>query len=128
MALPVQRARAAHGLESVVLGRIVAAGDHDRAVGLQVLRRIIQHRSGNHADVGDIAAGGQEAFDQRVAQARGTEPAIASDVDVRASARARRRYVPKASAKLFNVGAEKFDVGDATDVVLAKDGRIQHTL
>ena len=35
----VQRVRAADALESVVFGRIVAAGDHDGAVGLQVLRR-----------------------------------------------------------------------------------------
>ncbi len=78
----VQCARAADALESVVLGRIVAAGDHDGAVGVQVLRRVIEHRSGDRADVGDVAPGGQEAFDQRVAEARGAEAAIAADVDI----------------------------------------------
>ena len=82
----MQRAGAADALEAVVLGGIVAAGDHDGAVGIQFLRRVIKHRRGNHADIGDVATGGEQAFHQRVAQPRGAEAAIAPDIDVGAAA------------------------------------------
>ena len=121
----MQRARAADAFEAVVLGRIVAAGDHDGAVRVQVLRRVIEHRRGDGADVGDVATGGQQALDERVAQARGTEPAIASDVDVGAAA-VTAQIGAEAASKLFDVRAEKFGIRDAPDVVLAKNGRLEH--
>ncbi len=82
----MQRARSANAFEAVVLRRIVAAGDHDGAVRIQVLRRVVKHGRGHGADVGDVASGGQETFDQRIAQARGTEAAIAPDIDIGAAA------------------------------------------
>ena len=123
----VQRARAADAFESVVLRRVVAAGDHDRAVGVQVLRRVIEHRSGDRADVGDVAPDGQQASDERIAQARGAEAAIAADVDVCATA-VSAQVRAEASSKLFDVKAQKFDVRNAPDVVLPKDGRLEHTI
>ncbi len=54
----MQRPRTADGFEAVVLGRIMAAGDHDGPIGIQVLRRKIQHRCRNRADIGNVAAGG----------------------------------------------------------------------
>ena len=66
--LAMNGALAAHGFETVVVGRIVAAGDHHGAVGLQVPGRMIQHRRWDHANVRDIASGCPEALHQRVAQ------------------------------------------------------------
>src|SRR5579863_7094449 len=84
----VQRACAADAFEPVVLGWIVAAGDHDGAVGVQILRRVVKDGRGDSADVGDVAAGGEKAFRQGVAKPRGTEAAIASEIDVDAAAMA----------------------------------------
>jgi len=56
--LAVDGAGAADHLEAVVLRGVVASGDHDRAVGLGADDRVVEHRGGNHADVGDRAAGG----------------------------------------------------------------------
>ncbi len=77
----VEGAGAADGLESVELAGIVAAGDHHRAVGRQVHGREIEQGRRDHAEVGDFASGGHQAFDQRVAQTRRAEPAIAAKVD-----------------------------------------------
>ena len=44
--LAVNRALAVHHFESVVIGRIVAAGDHDSAVGVQMEYRIIEQGVG----------------------------------------------------------------------------------
>src|SRR5205807_3513723 len=40
-----------HHLEAVVIGRIVAAGDHDATLGAEVLRGEVAHRGGDHANV-----------------------------------------------------------------------------
>ncbi len=86
--LAMQSARAANAFEAVVLRRIVAAGDHDGAVRVQVLRGIIEHRRRHRADICNVAAHGPQTLDQRVAKARGAKAAVASDIDVCASARA----------------------------------------
>jgi hypothetical protein len=73
-------------------------------------------------------------LDQRIAQARGAEAAIASDIDVGATARicAASGGPPKisaeASSKLFDIRAEELDVGNAPDVILSENGRLEHTL
>src|SRR5581483_1895986 len=106
----VQSAGATDALESVVFGRIVAARDHNRAMRVQVLRRMVEHGRGNGADIGDVAAYGTQAFDQRLAQPRRAETAVAAHVDVRAadigiSAAALTPQIgTQAAAELFNVG------------------------
>ena len=99
----VQGARAADALEAVVLGRIVAARNHDCAVGVEILRRIIEDWRRHGADVGDVAAGGQQPCTQRVAQARGTETAIAAQVDF-SPPLCRRMYVPRPSPSCSTSG------------------------
>ncbi len=89
------------------------------------LRRIIEHWSGHRADVGDVAAGGEQAFQQRVAEARGAEAAIAAQVDVFAAAAALQVGAQPASQQ-YDIGAQEFRFGDASDVVLAEDGRLEH--
>ena len=66
----MQRARAADAFEAVVLGRIVASRDHNGAMGVQVLRGVIKDRSGDCADIGDVAANGEQTLHQRVAEPR----------------------------------------------------------
>src|ERR1700685_1609157 len=46
----VQRPSAANAFEAVVFGRIVASGDHNGAVSAQVLRGVVEDRSGDDAD------------------------------------------------------------------------------
>jgi hypothetical protein len=45
---------AAQELEAVVLGRVVAAGDHHRAVDRQRVRGEVQDRRRHHADVDHV--------------------------------------------------------------------------
>ena len=126
--LAVQRACAADAFESVVFGRIVAAGDHDGAVGVQVLRRMIEHRRGDRADVGDVATGGQQSFEQRIAQARGAEPAIAADVDLWLHLRDGADRCPGRARAARRQELRSSDIRDAADIVLAENGRLEHTL
>ena len=121
----VQRARSADALESVVFGRIVAAGNHDGAVCVQVLRRVVKHWSGDRADVGDVAACREETFHQRIAQARGAEPAIASDVNIGAAA-VSPKVSAQAAAELLDIRTKEFGIRDAANIVLAENGRLEH--
>ena len=70
--------RAAYRLKSVKLARIVASRDYHRAVALEVHGRVVEHRRGHHADIGDVAARGDEAPQQGVAESRGAEARIAA--------------------------------------------------
>src|SRR5580700_8307205 len=112
----MQGARAANALESVVLGGVVAAGDHHGAVGLQVLRRMVDHRGGDGADVGDVGSDGPETLDQRVAKARGAEAAIASDIYVCAAA-VTSQIGAQTAPELLDVRAKEFRIRNAPDVV-----------
>ena len=98
------RALAAHHLEAVVLGRVVAAGDHHAAVGLEVVApRSTACGVGHDADVDDVQARPRAARAQRRGQARRREAAVAADRDAsrrrcgagtcRARARVGRRVV-----------------------------------
>src|SRR6266478_8715006 len=80
--LAVQRSRSTNGFESVVLRRIVAAGNHDCAIGSQVLCGVIENWCRHHADVRDIASTGKQTLHQCIAQTRGAEAAIAAYVNV----------------------------------------------
>ena len=82
--LAVERGGAADGFESVELGGIVAAGDHDGAVGFEMEMRIVEHGRGDDAEIGDMAAAGLQAAHQRIAQARRTEARVAAQVDLAA--------------------------------------------
>ena len=117
--------RAGDRLEAVILGRIVAPGDHDGAVGLEMDSRIIQHRSRHHADVGHLAAGRLEPRHQRIAQPLRAQPAVASDVDVLAVAPL--KVCPDAASQILDIGVRQLRIGDPADVVFAENGRLEHT-
>ena len=68
-----------HHLEAVIIGGIVAAGDHDAALDLIQYRfGIIKHRSGAHSDRNGIDSGIIETPDKRRFQHRRTGPPIIS--------------------------------------------------
>ena len=52
-----QRRVVDHHLEAVVVGRVVAAGDHHAAAGAEVLGGEVRHRRGDHAEVDHVRAG-----------------------------------------------------------------------
>jgi len=114
----------AHDLEAVVLRWIVAAGDHDAGVRLQVKDGIVKQRRGRHADIADLAAAGLQAAHQGVAQALGAEAAIAAQIDP--AARMPPQISTGGAAEHLDIDVAQFRVGDAADIVLAKDSRIGH--
>ncbi len=80
---------AAHGFEAIELGGIVAARDHHGAIGFEMKDGIVEHRRGDHAQIGNMAAAGFEAADQRIPQARRAETRIAAQVILRPEWRCR---------------------------------------
>ena len=54
-----------HHLEAVVVGRVMAAGDHDAAVDLQRRLGVIEHRRRPQADPHHVDAALRQALDQR---------------------------------------------------------------
>ena len=68
--------------ESVVLGRIVASGDHHSAIRLQMKHRVVEHGGGHDADVGYVAAARLEPGHQGIPQPLRAETAIAAEVDI----------------------------------------------
>src|SRR6202030_3669942 len=79
----VDRPTPADGLESIEFARIVAAGDHHSAVGLEVHGGIIQQRGGDHAYVRNVAARSKQTCEQSVTEPRRAEPAVAPQVNAR---------------------------------------------
>ena len=102
----------------------MAAGDHDGSVSLKVEDGIVEQRSGGHADVNDLAAAGFQSADQSVAQTFGTEATIAAEVDLVAAMPPQIRA--RGAAEELNVNVAQFFVRDAANIVLAKDGRVEH--
>ena len=89
-----RRRCAEHHLEAVIIGRIVAAGDHDAAVDVELGLGIIEHRRRPEADPDDVDAALGQARDQRRLQRRRAFAPVAADRDA-ARRRARRTRVPK---------------------------------
>ncbi len=116
---------AADGLESVELGGIVAAGDHHGAVGFEMELRIVEHGRGYHAEIGDVAAAGLEAAHQSIAQPgelrRVSRPRLIlrSGVALQVCAEGLPEEFDARIGE-FEIGMSW--VGDAADIVFAKDG------
>ena len=104
----------------------MAAGDHDRAVGLQMDGGVIQQRRGDHADIGNLAAGVDQAFEQRVMQARRTQAAVAAQINPLAAAALQQG--PEPAAEVGDVGSQQFRLGNAANIVFAKNGGVEHSL
>ena len=69
-------------LETVVVRRIVAAGQGDAAAGAQPFAGEIHQRRRHHAEVGDVDAGAAQAVDQAVDQRRAGQAPVAADDDL----------------------------------------------
>ena len=113
-----------HQFEAVVLGRVVAAGDHDSGAGAQFASRVIQYGRGHLAD----AAHGHAAFGQSVGQSVGESgagmAAVEADrqfTDVRIGGR-------DGAAQMAGEFGREFAPGDAAYVVGPEDvrGRPHH--
>ncbi len=112
---------AEHHLETVMVRRIMRAGDHDAGIRLQRMDRVIQRRAGPAADPqGDQPRGG-EPFDQRRLEFRRGDPAVVTDRDVAAAA-ARHDGAEAAPQRVGVAGAQRL-AHDAADIVFAQDNR-----
>ena len=76
--IAVQRLAGDHDLQSVVLGRVVAAGDHDAAAGLEMLRREIEQRGRHPPDIDDVAAALPHPLDDCREQLGARMPSVAA--------------------------------------------------
>src|SRR5207248_1744427 len=72
-----------HHLQSVVLRRIVAARDCDRAAAPQLVRREISDRSREHPDLRDVHAARANALHQRLRELGSGDPTVAAHGDLR---------------------------------------------
>ena len=113
-----------HDLEAVVLGRVVAAGDHHAAV---------ERRGGTPRSRAPASAprrcrsrrrGRGRPSVQRGVQPRRRQPAVAADRDAAARRRGRARARGRARGRGRDQRVVEVAVGDAADVVLAEDARV----
>ena len=118
-----ERLLAHHHLEAVVVRRIVRAGDLDAAVGIEVVDGEIEHRRRRHADVGDVDAGGRQAFDAGGGQFGRAQPAVIAQRHAATALAADHRA--EGAADGARVGGMHRVADDAADVVLAQDGGVE---
>ncbi len=109
-------------LQAVVVGRVVAAGEHDAGAGAQGVGGVIQHRGRYHAEVGDVAPGLAQATDQGLDELRPGQAAVARHVDVLLAARL-GLGAQGAADPVHGVDGQRL-VDDATDIVGLEDGGI----
>ena len=67
--------------EPVVLGGIVAAGDHHPPVNREAKEREVQHRGRTDPDVKDAQTTGRETTDEAITQDRRAKPSVPADAD-----------------------------------------------
>ena len=115
----VDGASARPDLEAVVLRRVVAGGDHDPGVVVQMPDGEIADRGGHHAQKQHVHAGACQPGHQAVLEAGGGQAAVAPD---NGPARAARQEIrPAGAAQLLHpVGVEVL-THNAPDVIGAKN-------
>src|SRR5690606_36386038 len=69
-------------LETVVVRRVVTAGEHHRRAPFEDVGGEVHHRGRHHADVGDLAAAVQQTLYQLLHQLGAGEAAVSADNDV----------------------------------------------
>ena len=120
----MQSSRSAYGFEAVVLGWIVAAGDHDPSGSLEMHDRIIEQRGRPNSDVQHISPAGKQTFQKRIVNPATAQPAIAAQAD-RAPAVANQIRAERAPQQL-DIGIQQLFIGNAANIVLAENTRFQH--
>src|SRR5438132_13150259 len=68
--------------ESVVVGRIVTAGDHDAAIGFEMISGEVSHRRDDEADVDDVATGFLNSLCQRRGKGGSGKASVMADDNV----------------------------------------------
>src|SRR5690606_31328746 len=110
-----QRLTGQHHFQAVVIGRIMAAGDHDAALGAQMVGGEIDHGGRHHAEVDDVDAGFADAARQGGGEFRAGQATIVADADFRLSARCRFRAQRMADG-FDDLGSQGL-ADDATNVI-----------
>jgi hypothetical protein len=108
-----------HHLEPVVVGRVVAAGDHHARLRAQMMRCEVGHRRGDHAHVDHVGPRRANAVGQRCAQLGAGEATVATDHDRVAAALLRER--PQRLSDRADDGRRQRAADDAADVVGLED-------
>jgi len=75
----VQRVAADHHLQTVVVGRVVAAGDLHAGAGVEMEGGVVEHRRRRQADVDDLAAGGLQPLGEVLGQLGARQAPVAAD-------------------------------------------------
>ena len=134
--LAVNRALAMHHFEAVVVGGIVASGDHDAGFRVQMEYRIIEQRRGHDAEISHFAAGFEQAGEQRGVQTGGTQTAVACEIDfARGFARiariarstGARQVGPERPAQGAHAVVGEFFIRNAANIVFAKNVWRKHS-
>ena len=108
-----------HNLQPVVVGRIVAAGDHDAAAGFEMRRREVEQRRRHQSDIDHVTAALAQSGDERSLQLGARVPSIAAhDERLRAAG---MRLGPDGAADPANDFGGEGVSDDAADVVGAED-------
>ena len=113
-----KRFAAEHHLETVIVRRVVAAGDHDGAVGRQRGRGEIQHRRRTTADAQNLHAARHQARHELRLEFRRRQAAIVAHRDARSSAG--RHDAAEHPANRERIRAMQRFADNTADVVLAQ--------
>jgi hypothetical protein len=68
-----------HDLQTVIVGRVVAAGHHNTGTVIQLVGRKVEYRGGHGPHMDDVASSGHDAPRQRIGQVGAGMPAIVPD-------------------------------------------------
>ena len=118
-----------HHLQSVVLGRIVAARDRDRAAATEMVRGEISDRGCEHPDLRDVHAACANALRQRASELGSGDPTVAAHCDLRppAPAAAVEQLASERLPDQPNAFAGEGFADDAADVIGLEDFRRRKT-
>ncbi|EXI69840.1 MAG: hypothetical protein AW08_00333 [Candidatus Accumulibacter adjunctus] len=106
-------------LQSVVVGRVVAAGDGDATLAAEFVRREVDHRCRHAADVDGVDAGHADAGHQGLRQLRSGQAPVTADGD--RSLAAFDRQGTESMADAADDGGCQRAADDAADVVGLED-------
>ncbi len=110
-------------LEPVILGRVVAAGNLDAAVDVEIMGRKIKHGGWTHGNLHDVGAAVGKAADQRHLELAAMQPPIAADRDSPRAFIARHRS--EGSAEAVGIVFAQRVTDDPANVIFAQDGGIE---
>ena len=111
-------------LKPLYSGGLWLPGDHHAAVGPQMINRVVQQRRRRHANRRHVAAGCAQPAHDRIVQTRRAQPHVAPDAHPPAFVAAQES--PQPAPQLLDARIGQFEIGQAADIVFAKNGRFEH--